>query len=277
MAKKDDEKAKKELEMFEEAEKMADQKDLDFLEDYDGYKGTVIKERGYDTYTRFKGYERDTDTTEIAKANMLKIVDSPWKAKIDDLLFKKSLSDRAVALWLEKNAPVDAHYNWQQIRYYRQAREKDAKYALEKVPEFQEYKMAVREEINNSILAIRNIDIIGKLTEIIGDTSERLQQASDKVKITSTRDYNDTQRLMLETIRLYGELMLENERYIDLRERRENPTAKQTTNNTININLRESLADILRSATQEGDYSAIDAMRDIIDIPETQRESVEEE
>lgn len=257
--KKEQKEAELELEQFEKQEEI----DLSCLTEN---QKKPVNDR------KFKAYDvLDADFmnigTEIAINGVVKIEDSPYRGVIDDLMFKKNLSTRAIELWLQNNAPKHAQYTTSQLNSYRNRRENDAKFILNNMEEYRNFKMAVKEEVNNSILAMRNVDIVQQLTEVIGDVSDRLSHATPNAKkIQTAKDYNDTQRILLETIKLYGELMLLNERYHDFVDKRTNPQASKPQT-TININLKESLADILKTATQNGDYSAVDQMRDIIDIP----------
>lgn len=205
-----------------------------------------------------------------------KIADSKWRGVIDDKMFKEQLSDRAIALWLKEE--TDEPYTVTQVKNYRKQREEEAQFILDTIPEYQAYKMAVREEMNNSLMAMRNVDLIGALTTVMGDSAKMIADANERgVKIKDAKEYRMIQQSLLDTIKLYGEMMILNQKYEMIQKQQENPEQFRPQNNTININIKGALSDILKEAVKEGDYTVVDAMRDVIDIPEASNGSEGEE
>jgi len=150
------------------------------------------------------------------------------------------------------------------IRKYKKYREEWIQKEIEKDPLYQSKTKEIREQFNDNIGKIRKIDVIGKLSDIIDDTSSYLIDAKndENVKIRSMQDYKFVASTMLDAIKLYGDTILKAQRFdaVD-----KDPTLLKPT--TINVNVKTALTNILGEIIDDNGYNLIDQLRsnDIID------------
>ena len=132
---------------------------------------------------------------------------------------------------------------------------------LEETPDSQAKQMMVTEQINHSAAKIQIVDLIGRLSEIIEDSAELLEDAKMRgIQINSVKDMRMIQQTMLEAISAYGETMLNAQKFAEIQN---DPSLLQNKSTTININVRDTLTDILKGAMTDGSdgYSIIDRLR----------------
>ena len=121
--------------------------------------------------------------------------------------------------------------------------------------------MMVTEQFNQSVAKIQKVDLIGRLSEIIEDSAELLEDAKMRgIQINSVKDMRMIQQTMLEAISAYGETMLNAQKFAEIQN---DPSLLQNKSTTININVRDTLTDILKGAMIDGSdgYSIIDRLR----------------
>lgn len=119
----------------------------------------------------------------------------------------------------------------------------------------------VTEEFNKSVAKIQKVDLIGRLSELIEDSAEMLQDAKMRdIQINNVKDMRMIQQTMLDAISAYGETMLNAQKFNEINN---DPTLLQNKQTTININVKSTLADILKGAMEDGGngFSIIDKLR----------------
>ena len=147
------------------------------------------------------------------------------------------------------------------ISKYKKHRDELIMKELESTPEFQAKQQMVTEEFNKSVAKIQKVDLIGRLSELIEDSAEMLQDAKMRdIQINNVKDMRMIQQTMLDAISAYGETMLNAQKFNEINN---DPTLLQNKQTTININVKSTLADILKGAVEDGGngFSIIDKLR----------------
>lgn len=147
------------------------------------------------------------------------------------------------------------------ISKYKKHRDELIMKELESTPEFQAKQQMVTEEFNKSVAKIQKVDLIGRLSELIEDSAEMLQDAKMRdIQINNVKDMRMIQQTMLDAISAYGETMLNAQKFNEINN---DPSLLQNKQTTININVKSTLVDVLKSAmADEGDsFSIIDKLR----------------
>lgn len=147
------------------------------------------------------------------------------------------------------------------IAKYKKHRDEIIMKELEETPEFQAKQMMVTEQFNQSVAKIQKVDLIGRLSELIEDSAEMLEDAKMRgIQINSVKDMRMVQQTMLDAITAYGETMLNAQKFAEIQN---DPSLLQNRNTTININIKDTLADILKGAVNGGTdgFSIIDKLR----------------
>lgn len=146
------------------------------------------------------------------------------------------------------------------IAKYKKHRDEIIMKELEETPEFQAKQMMVTEQFNQSVAKIQKVDLIGRLSELIEDSAEMLEDAKERgIQINSVKDMRMVQQTMLDAITAYSETMLNAQKFAEIQN---DPSLLQNRNTTININVRDTLTDILKGAMNDGDgCSIIDRLR----------------
>ena len=117
------------------------------------------------------------------------------------------------------------------------------------------------EEFNKSVAKIQKVDLIGRLSELIEDSAELLEDAKFRgIQINSVKDMRMVQQTMLDAINAYGETMLNAQKFAEIQN---DPSLLQHKSTTINIDVKMALTDILKGAVEDGGdgYSIIDRLR----------------
>lgn len=147
------------------------------------------------------------------------------------------------------------------IAKYKKHRDEIIMKELEETPEFQAKQMMVTEQFNQSVAKIQKVDLIGRLSELIEDSAEMLEDAKlHGIQINNVKDMRMIQQTMLDAITAYGETMLNAQKFAEIQN---DPSLLQNRNTTININIRDTLTDILKGAITDGadGFSIIDKLR----------------
>lgn len=164
--------------------------------------------------------------------------------------------------WIsEQLRDMGGYISPQSIAKYKKHRDEIIMKELEETPEFQAKQMMVTEQFNQSVAKIQKVDLIGRLSEIIEDSAELLEDAKMRgIQINSVKDMRMIQQTMLEAISAYGETMLNAQKFAEIQN---DPSLLQNKSTTININVRDTLTDILKGAMTDGSdgYSIIDRLR----------------
>lgn len=182
---------------------------------------------------------------------------SPHRQKIDAWI-----NEGKTNKWIsEQLRELDGYISPTSISKYRKHRDEVIIRELEETPEFQAKQMMVTEQFNQSVAKIQKVDLIGRLSGLIEDSAELLADAKARdIQINSIKDMRMVQQTMLDAISVYGETMLNAQKYDEINN---NPSLLQNNNTTININIKSALTDILKGAMEDGTngYAIIDKLR----------------
>lgn len=182
---------------------------------------------------------------------------SPHRQKIDAWI-----NEGKTNKWIsEQLRELDGYISPTSISKYRKHRDEAIIKELEETPEFQAKQMMVTEQFNQSVAKIQKVDLIGRLSGLIEDSAELLADAKMRdIQINSIKDMRMIQQTMLDAISVYGETMLNAQKYDEINN---NPSLLQNNNTTININIKSALTDILKGAMEDGanGYAIIDKLR----------------
>lgn len=182
---------------------------------------------------------------------------SPHRQKIDAWI-----NEGKTNKWIsEQLRELDGYISPTSISKYRKHRDEVIIRELEETPEFQAKQMMVTEQFNQSVAKIQKVDLIGRLSGLIEDSAELLADAKARdIQINSIKDMRMVQQTMLDAISVYGETMLNAQKYDEINN---NPSLLQNNNTTININIKSALTDILKGAMEDGanGYAIIDKLR----------------
>lgn len=182
---------------------------------------------------------------------------SPHRQKIDAWI-----NEGKTNKWIsEQLKELDGYISPTSISKYRKHRDEVIIKELEETPEFQAKQMMVTEQFNQSVAKIQKVDLIGRLSGLIEDSAELLADAKMRdIQINSIKDMRMIQQTMLDAISVYGETMLNAQKYDEINN---NPSLLQNNNTTININIKSALTDILKGAMEDGanGYAIIDKLR----------------
>lgn len=182
---------------------------------------------------------------------------SPHKQQIDAWL-----NEGKTNKWIsDQLKEMGGYISTASIAKYKKHREEIIMQDLEKTPEFQAKQQMVTEEFNKSVAKIQKVDLIGRLSDLIEDSAELLEDAKMRgIQINSVKDMRMIQQTMLDAISAYGETMLNAQKFQEIQN---DPSLLQNKSTTININVRDTLTDILKEAVSGGDdgFGLIDKLR----------------
>lgn len=183
---------------------------------------------------------------------------SPHKDKIDAWI-NENKTNKWIADQLKE---LDGYISPTSIAKYRKHRNEIIIKEVQATPAFQAKQQMVEQQFNESVAKIQKVDLIGRLSGLIEDSAQLLEQAKyDDIKINSVKDLRMVQQTMLDAISVYGETMLNAQKFKEIEE---DPSLLQNKNTTININVISALTDILQGAVSEGStdgFSLIDKLR----------------
>lgn len=197
---------------------------------------------------------------------------SPNKTQID-----MWLNEGKSNLWIsrELQSRFNEKISDKAIGKYRKYRDQIIQEQLNDDPEFQKKMTYAEQQLTNSISKMQTVNVIDHLADTIQHCAELLEQAKiDDIKIKNVQDMRFVSMTMLDAIKQYGDVMLKMQRFNAVNE---DPTILKPQ--TININIRGALTDILKGAMAGGGdgYALIDKLRagiagksvEVIDIPES--------
>ena len=182
---------------------------------------------------------------------------SPHRQKIDQWI-----NEGKANTWMsEELKKLGGYISPSSIGKYKKHRDEIIMKELEETPEFQAKQMMVTDEFQKSVAKIQKVDLIGRLSELIDDSAELLGDAKKRgIQINNIKDMRMVQQTMLDAISAYGETMLNAQKFSEIQN---DPSLLQNKSTTININIRDTLTDILKGAmNDDGDgYGLIDRLR----------------
>ena len=162
---------------------------------------------------------------------------------------------------------------------YRKYREQMIQEQLNENPDFQKKMAYADQQLSMSIGKMQTVNVIDHLATTIQDCADMLAQAKmNNIQIKNVQDMRFVSMTMLDAIKQYGDVMLKMQRFSAVQE---DPTLLKPQ--TINVNVRGALTDILKGAMAGGSdgYALIDKLRagiagksvEVIDMPSNEDES----
>lgn len=182
---------------------------------------------------------------------------SPHKQQIDQWLNE----GKAIKWISEQLRDLGGYISPASISKYKKHRDEMIIKELEATPEFQAKQQMVTEKFNNSVAKIKEVDLIGRLSDLIEDSAEMLEDAKWRgIQINNVKDLRMVQQTMLDAISAYGETMLNAQKFAEIQN---DPSLLQNKQTTININVKTALTDILKGVMEDGSdgYGLIDKLR----------------
>lgn len=164
-------------------------------------------------------------------------------------------------LWISKE--LQSRYNEKisdkAVGKYRKYREQHIQEELTADPDFQKKMAYADQQLSMSIGKMQTVNVIDHLATTIQDCADMLAQARmNDIQIKNVQDMRFVSMTMLDAIKQYGDVMLKMQRFNAVEN---DPTILKPQ--TININIRGALTDILKGAMANGDggYALIDKLR----------------
>ena len=187
-------------------------------------------------------------------------------------------------LWIsrELQSRFDEKISDKAIGKYRKYREQSIQEQLAEDPNFQKKMAYADQQLSNSIGKMQTVNVIDHLADTINHCAEMLAQAKmNDIQIRNVQDMRFVSMTMLDAIKQYGDVMLKMQRFSAVQD---DPTLLKPQ--TINVNIRGALTDMLKGAMSGGTdgYALIDKLRagisgktvEVIDIPEEEYERMKE-
>lgn len=142
---------------------------------------------------------------------------------------------------------------------YRKYRDQMIQEQLNADPDFQKKMQYADQQLTNSISKMQTVNVIDHLADTINNCAEMLAEAKmNNIQIKNVQDMRFVSMTMLDAIKQYGDVMLKMQRFDAVSN---DPTLLKPQ--TINVNIRGALTDILKGAMAGGSdgYELIDKLR----------------
>ena len=142
---------------------------------------------------------------------------------------------------------------------YRKYREQHLQEELANDPMYQAKVNMINENMVEEIGKIKEINVINHLADTIDHCAQLIEQSKeDDIRIKKVQDLRYVQMTMLETIKLYGDIVMQAQRFAKVEE---NPDLLKPA---VTINVKEVLVDILGGMDDEQKFDIIDGVRERI-------------
>lgn len=181
---------------------------------------------------------------------------SPNKAQIDMWLNEGKSNS-----WISKE--LQSRFNEKisdkAVGKYRKQRDEMIQESLNADPNFQKKMAYANQQLVDGISKMQTVNVVDHLARTIQDCAEMLEQARmDEIRIKNVQDMRFVSMTMLDAIKQYGDVMLKMQRFDAVNN---DPTLLKPQ--TINVNIRGALTDMLKGAMAGGDqgYALIDKLR----------------
>lgn len=145
------------------------------------------------------------------------------------------------------------------IGKYRKYREQMIQEELSQDPNFQKKMTYANQQLVDGISKMQTVNVIDHLADMINDSAQLLEEAKyNNIQIRNIQDMRFVSQTMLDAIKQYGDIMLKMQKYNAVEN---NPDILRPQ--TINVNVRGALTDILKEAMASGGngYALIDKLR----------------
>lgn len=187
--------------------------------------------------------------------------DSRNKIQIDTWL-----TEGKSCMWISRQlkAQFGESISDKSVNKYKKYREEFLQKELENSPLYQNKMNMLNQQLVDGIGKIREVDIMGKLADIIDYSADLLADARDNdIQIRNAQDIRFTSQTLLDAIKIYGETVLQAQRFSKIEQ---DPSLLKPQ--TININIKSALVEVLQSAMKDGDngYAIIDKLRNGVTI-----------
>lgn len=142
---------------------------------------------------------------------------------------------------------------------YRKQREQMIQEELNADPNFQKKLTYANQQLVDGISKMQTVNVIDHLATMIQDSAQMLEEAKlNNIQIRNAQDMRFVSQTMLDAIKQYGDIMLKMQKYNAVEN---NPDILRPQ--TINVNVRGALTDILKEAMASGGngYALIDKLR----------------
>lgn len=179
------------------------------------------------------------------------------KVEIDQMI-DDNRSLAYIQSWMQDE--LEINISKQSIMKYKKKREIQLKNQLEKMPEYQTKMQYLSQDLVDGIGKIKQVDIIGSLSDIITQSSELLRRADDDdIKITSVQDMRFVTQNMMDAIKLYGDTVLKAQKFNEINK---NPELLKPNNTNITIQIQDMLASVLKESITSGQgFDLVDKLR----------------
>ena len=182
---------------------------------------------------------------------------SPNKQQID-----MWLNEGKSNLWIsrELQSRFNEKISDKAVGKYRKYRDNMIQQQLEQDPNFQKKMDYANQQLIDGISKMRTVNVIDHLADTIEQCAGMLEDAKfNDIQIRNAQDMRFVSMTMLDAIKLYGDTMLKMQRFNEVDK---DPSLLKPQ--TINVNIRGALTDILKGAMADGEnggYALIDKLR----------------
>lgn len=181
---------------------------------------------------------------------------SPNKQQID-----MWLNEGKSNLWIsrELQSRFNEKISDKAVGKYRKYRDTMIQQQLEQDPNFQKKMNYANQQLVDGISKMRTVNVIDHLANTIEQCAGMLDEAKmNEIQIKNAQDMRFVSMTMLDAIKLYGDMMLKMQRFNEVDK---DPTLLKPQ--TINVNIRGALTDILKGAMNDNHegYALIDKLR----------------
>lgn len=180
---------------------------------------------------------------------------SPFRNKIDQWM-NEGRSDAWISRQLDSLGDPISDVS---VGKYRKYREQHLQEELADDPIYQAKVGMINKNMVEEIGKIKEINVINHLADTIDHCAQLIEQSKDDdIKIKKVQDLRYVQMTMLETIKLYGDIVVQAQRYAKVEE---NPDLLKPA---VTVNVKEVLVDILGGMDDEQRFNIIDGVRERI-------------
>lgn len=178
---------------------------------------------------------------------------SPYKDKIDQWM-NEGRSDAWISRQLgQMGDPISAV----SVGKYRKYRDEYLQGKLAEDPMYQAQVQKVNQTFIEEVGKFKQINILNHLADTIDHCADLIELSKeDDIRIKKVQDLRYVQMTMLETIKLYGDLVMQAQKHAKVEE---DPTLLKPA---VTINIKEILVDMLGGMDEDQKFDMIDKLRD---------------
>lgn len=180
---------------------------------------------------------------------------SPNKTQID-----LWLNEGKPALWISRELKrlYGENISDKSILKYKKYRTQNIQNELQNDPTYQKKINMLNQRLADGIGQIREVDVIAKLADTIEDCADMLADAKARdIQIRSAQDIRFVSMTMLDAIKIYNDTIMKAQRFNAIEQ---DPSLLRS--NTININVKSALTDVLKEVMNSNNgYDIIDKLR----------------